>query len=215
MRYEAVIFDFGGVFTPSPLVLFEAYENARGLPARFIGEVIKRNHLDNAWAQYERGQIGITEFDELFARESGACGHLVSGRDVVELLSFSIRPDMVAALQRVKDKGLRTGCITNTLPHIEWSAMMRALDDANDAEALFSEFDVVLESSKIGLRKPDPAIYRLMCEQLDVAPMRCIFLDDLGINLKPAREMGMTTVKVPVNDPSPAIDIMERLLETD
>lgn len=214
MLFDAVIFDFGGVFTPSPLVLFESYEISRGLPLRFIGQVIKSNHLENAWACYERGQIDLAEFDQLFAAESAALGERVPGRDVVELLSFSIRHDMVAALRRVKGRGIRTGCITNNLPSIDWATMMSGSGDAHDVEAIFSEFDAVLESSKIGLRKPDPAIYSLMCERLAVDPHRCIFMDDLGINLKPARNMGMTTIKVPLDDHAPAIEAMEKLLDS-
>ena len=73
-----------------------------------------------------------------------------------------------------------------------------------------SLFDVVLESSKIGVRKPEPRIYELACEALEVEPADCVFLDDLGINLKPARAMGMTTIKVV--EPGDALAELEQVV---
>jgi putative hydrolase of the HAD superfamily len=189
---EAVIFDFGGVITSSPFEAFAHYERAHGLPADIIRRTNAQNPHDNAWARFERAELDIDAFDALFAQESRALGAAVPGRDVVALLKGEIRPEMVEALRRIKAR-FRTGCITNNLPA---NAM-----GSTDGRALYVAevmvlFDHVIESARIGLRKPDPKIYELMVTTLQVDPARCIYLDDLGINLKPARAMGMTTIKV-------------------
>jgi putative hydrolase of the HAD superfamily len=190
--FEAVIWDFGGVLTSSPFEAFARFEAERGLPADIIRRTNAANHLENAWAKFERAEVDIETFDKLFAAESLALGAEVRGRDVLPLLAGDLRPEMVEALRRIKTK-FKTGCITNNLPaNAIGSAGGRTLYIA-DVMALF---DHVIESAKIGLRKPDPKIYRMMAEALAVDPKRCIYLDDLGINLKPAREMGMTTIKV-------------------
>jgi putative hydrolase of the HAD superfamily len=189
---EAVIWDFGGVLTTSPFEAFARYESERGLPVDIIRHTNATNHWENAWAKFERAEIDIETFDRLFAAESLALGAEVRGRDVLPLLSGDLRPEMVEALKRVKAR-FKTGCITNNLP-------ANAIGSASGRSLYIAEvmvlFDHVIESAKIGLRKPDPRIYRMMAEALGVDPAACIYLDDLGINLKPAREMGMTTIKV-------------------
>jgi putative hydrolase of the HAD superfamily len=190
--FEAVIWDFGGVLTSSPFDAFTRFEAERGLPADIIRRTNTANHLENAWAKFERAEVDVETFDRLFAAESLALGAEVRGRDVLPLLSGDLRPEMVEALRRIKSK-FKTGCITNNLP-------ANAIGSAGGRTLYIAEvmalFDHVIESAKIGLRKPDPKIYRMMVEALGVDPKRCIYLDDLGINLKPAREMGMTTIKV-------------------
>ena len=189
---EAVIWDFGGVLTTSPFEAFARFERERGLPADIIRRTNTANHLDNAWAKFERAEVDIETFDRLFAEESLLLGAEVRGCDVLPLLSGNIRPEMVNALKRVKAE-FKTGCITNNLPaNAIGSVSGRSLYIA-DVMVLF---DHVIESAKIGLRKPDPRIYRMMVDTLGVDPKNCVYLDDLGVNLKPAREMGMTTIKV-------------------
>ncbi|EGP09177.1 dpoxide hydrolase [Bradyrhizobiaceae bacterium SG-6C] len=189
---EAVIWDFGGVLTTSPFEAFARFENERRLPAGIIRRTNAANHFENAWAKFERAEVDLATFDALFAAESLALGAEVRGRDVVPLLSGDPRPEMVEALRRIKQR-FKTGCITNNLPaNAIGSSGGRALYVA-ETMALF---DHVIESAKIGLRKPDPRIYRMMTDALDVDPKNCVYLDDLGVNLKPAREMGMTTIKV-------------------
>ena len=214
-RFEAAIFDFGGVFTNSPLENFARFEQARGLPPRFLGGVIKANPETGAFARYERGEIGAARFDELFAAETRAAGFEVRGRELVALLSLALRPEMVEALARVKRAGLKTGCITNNLPDVGTDTLLG--DDPRRAEArrVFALFDHVIESSKAGVRKPEPAIYEMMCAALGVEPERCVFLDDLGVNLKPARAMGMATIKVAVEDAGPAIAELGALVGLD
>src|SRR3954462_5271835 len=189
---EAVIWDFGGVLTSSRFGAFTRFEAERGLPADIIRRTNAANHLDNAWARFERAEVDVEVFDQLFAVESLALGAEVRGRDVLPLLSGDLRPEMVEALKRVKAK-FKTGCITNNLP-------ANAIGSASGRSLYVTEvmalFDYIIESAKIGLRKPDPQIYRMMADTLGVAPVNCIYLDDLGVNLKPAREMGMRTIKV-------------------
>ena len=192
MMLEAVIWDFGGVFTSSPFEAFARFERERGLPTDIIRRTNASNHWENAWAKFERAEVDIETFDTLFAAESLALGAEVRGKDVLPLLSGDLRPEMVEALKRVKAK-FKTGCITNNLPaNAIGSAAGRSLYIAE----VMALFDHVIESAKIGLRKPDPRIYQMMVTALGVDPTHCVYLDDLGVNLKPARDMGMTTIKV-------------------
>ena len=200
---EAVIWDFGGVLTSSPFEALARFERANGLPADIIRRTNAANHLENAWARFERAELDAEAFDALFAAESLALGAEVRGRDVLPLLSGDLRPEMVEALKRVKTR-FKTGCITNNLPaNAIGSAEGRVLYIAE----VMALFDRVIESAKAGLRKPDPRIYRMMADALGVDPSACVYLDDLGINLKPAREMGMTTIKV--TEPAQAIADLE------
>jgi putative hydrolase of the HAD superfamily len=189
---EAVIWDFGGVLTSSPFEAFTRFERERGLPADIIRRTNAANHWENAWAKFERAEVDLEAFDQLFATESRALGAEVRGSDVLPLLSGELRPEMVEALKRVKAR-FKTGCITNNLP-------ANAIGSTGGRTLYIAEvmalFDYVIESAKIGLRKPDPRIYRMMVAKLGVDPRACVYLDDLGVNLKPAREMGMTTIKV-------------------
>ncbi|RXH42420.1 HAD-IA family hydrolase [Bradyrhizobium zhanjiangense] len=192
MTIEAVIFDFGGVLTSSPFEAFARFETERGLPIDIIRRTNAANHLENAWAKFERAEVDIDAFDHLFAEESRALGAEVRGRDVLPLLQGDLRPEMVEALKRITAQ-FKTGCITNNLPANAIGSLTGRTLYVAEVMALF---DHVIESAKIGLRKPDPRIYRLMVETLKVDPNNCVYLDDLGVNLKPAREMGMTTIKV-------------------
>jgi putative hydrolase of the HAD superfamily len=187
---QAVIWDFGGVLTTSPLVAFARFERERELPEGFIGRVNTTNYLENAWARFERGEIDHATFDQLFAEESRALGHVVQGADVLPLLAGDLRPEMVEALRRIHAR-MKTGCITNTLP----PGINQAMRERYGPEVM-ALFHHVIESAKIGLRKPDPRIYAMMVEALGVDPRRAVYLDDLGVNLKPARTMGMHTIKV-------------------
>ena len=189
---EAVIWDFGGVLTTSPFEAFARFERERGLPADIIRRTNAANHLENAWAKFERAEVDVETFDRLFADESRALGAEVRGKEVLPLLQGDLRPEMVEALKRIKAQ-CRTGCITNNLPA---NAMGSTSGRSLYVAEVMALFDHIIESAKIGLRKPDPRIYRMMIEALKIDPAKCVYLDDLGVNLKPAREMGMTTIKV-------------------
>ena len=193
--FQAVIWDFGGVFTTSPFDAFTRYEAERGLPKDFIRTVNATNPLDNAWAKLEQSLVTAAEFDAMFREESKAMGHEVPGGEVLKLLSGSLRPRVVKALEVCKQHG-KVGCITNNAPVGKGASMTNDEAKAEQVAKVFTMFDHVIESSKLGIRKPDPRIYALMCEALDVDPAECVYLDDIGHNLKPARDMGMTTIKV-------------------
>ncbi len=189
--FHAVLWDFGGVILSSPFEAFNRYEAAQGLPADFIRSVNTANPDDNAWAKLERNDVSPHEFDELFAAESEALGHRVPGRDVLALLSGDVRTEMITALDRVIAAGYATACLTNNVVSDDTATQARP-----DVAAVMAKFDHVVESSKVGVRKPEPRFYEIACELVGAVPEQCVFLDDLGINLKPAKAMGMTTIKV-------------------
>jgi len=195
MAIEAVIWDFGGVFTTSPFDAFNRYERERGLPHDIIRSINSVNPNSNAWAKIERSDVDAATFDHLFADEAKALGHDIRGADVLALLSGDLRPRVVAAFKACKAR-FKVGCITNNAPTGKGAGMSSSSEKAQQIADVFGLFDHVIESSKAGVRKPDPRIYLMMCDALRVKPEACVYLDDLGINLKPAREMGMTTIKV-------------------
>ena len=189
---QAVLWDFGGVILSSPFEAFNAYEAQKELPTDLIRRVNSTNPHTNAWALLERNDISPQEFDQLFATESEALGHRVPGADVLALLSGEIRPRMVQALDTVKAAGFKIACLTNNVVSTEEPATERQAQ----VRTIMHKFDHVVESSKVGCRKPEPRFYEIACELLNVSPNECVFLDDLGINLKPAAAMGMRTIKV-------------------
>jgi putative hydrolase of the HAD superfamily len=195
-NYKAVLWDFGGVITSSPFEAFAAYEKQNGLPENFIRGINATNPDSNAWAKFERSDIDAASFDTAFLAEAEARGHSVRGGDVLALLAGAIRPEMVAVLERLKAEGYRIACITNNVKTGAGAGMARTQEKADAVAKVMQLFEHVIESSEVGVRKPDPAIYQMACDKLGVAPRDCVFLDDLGINLKPARAMGMGTVKV-------------------
>lgn len=193
--FKAVLWDFGGVITTSPFEAFNRFEEANNLPRDVIRSINATNPETNAWAQLESSEISLDEFDDKFAGEARAKGHEIRGKQVLDLLSGELRPEMVQALTIIKES-LRIGCITNNVKSGKGPGMARSAAKARSIEDVMQLFDVVIESSKVGFRKPDPRIYALACEQMSINPQEAVFLDDLGINLKPARELGMTTIKV-------------------
>ena len=194
--YKAVLWDFGGVMTSSPFEAFNRFEQAENLPVDFIRGINSTNPESNAWALLESAKIDVTAFDQLFADEALMHGHAVRGQQILALLSGDIRPEMVKALTLIKAT-MKVGCITNNVKNAGSGAgMARDPQRVAQFEAVMAPFDTVIESSKAGIRKPDPAIYRLACDTLEIEPSEAIFLDDLGINLKPAKALGMTTIKV-------------------
>jgi len=194
-NFQAVFWDFGGVLTTSPFEAFNRYETAQGLPLDFIRTVNATNPETNAWAQFESSQITAQEFDAAFELETRAAGHPIPGRIVIEMLSGDLRPRMVDVLKICKQH-YRVACLTNNVKSGEGPGMARGPEKAARVKEVMALFDLVVESSKEGVRKPDPRFYRLACERLGIQPQQAVFLDDLGINLKSARELGMTTIKV-------------------
>lgn len=197
MNYQAVLWDFGGVVTTSPFDAFNRMESEKGLPHNIVRQINSADPDANAWARFERAEIDAAQFDTMFADEARAVGaEDLSGADVLACLSGDIRPKMVAALDVLKCKGHKLGCITNNVPAGKGAGMARSEQKAVAIADVMTRFDHVIESSKAGVRKPDPRIYLMMCEALDVEPSQCVYLDDLGINCKPAAALGMKAIKV-------------------
>ncbi|WP_408591754.1 HAD-IA family hydrolase [Novosphingobium sp.] len=196
MAFAAVIFDFGGVITSSPFEAFNRLEAERGLPQNFVRRINATNPDSNAWALFERAEIDAARFDALFAEEARAHGHELEGSAVLAVLAGAVRPAMIRALDQLAAAGYRLGCITNNVPTGHGAGMARSSDRADEMEQIFARFEHVIESSKAGVRKPDPRIYTMMCDHLGLAPAQCVYLDDLGINCKPAAALGMHAIKV-------------------
>ena len=186
---EAVLFDFGGVILSSPFEAFEEYENEIGLPPDTIRKINATNPDTNAWAQFERREVNPEEFVLLFEREALALGHELDAQRILEGLHGSLRPVMVEALRKCSSK-FKTAMLTNNITPMG----EQELDE--EVEKVVEIFDLLIESSIEGCRKPEEKFYEIACDRLNVKPENCVFLDDLGINLKPARVMGMTTIKV-------------------
>jgi putative hydrolase of the HAD superfamily len=194
-RFHAVLWDFGGVLTESPFEAFAAYERAHALPADFIRRLNAADPDRNAWARFERGEITLSEFDQAFEAESRASGFAIPGREVVALLYGAPRPAMVEALRRCGQHYI-TACLTNNVKTGTGNGLPATDERARQVREILGLFDRVFESSVMGVRKPEPRFYRMALDALEVAPEAVVYLDDLGINLKPARAMGMTTIKV-------------------
>jgi putative hydrolase of the HAD superfamily len=195
MAIEAVIWDFGGVFTTSPFEAFRRFEAERGLPQDFIRRVNAADPDANAWALFERSEIDAAAFDKMFLEEATRLGHAVRGAEVLPLLSGDVRPRVVAALKACKAR-FKVGCITNNVVTGHGTGMAGSADKAAAIAEIFGLFDAVIESSKAGVRKPDPRIYQMMGELIGVRLENCVYLDDLGVNCKPAAALGMTAIKV-------------------
>jgi putative hydrolase of the HAD superfamily len=194
---RAVLWDFGGVISTSPFESFARYEREHGLPADFIRGLNAANHHVNAWAKMERAEVTIDEFCTLYEAEADAAGHPIDARAVLACLSGDIRPQMVTALARIRDEGLKQACLTNN-----FNPMQR--------HELLEVFDVVVESSRVGVRKPEPRFYEIACDMLEITPDEAVMLDDLGVNLKPAQQLGMRTIKVV--DPDEALRELEAVV---
>lgn len=206
---RAVLWDFGGVITSSPFEAFERFERESGLPENFIRTVNTHNPDSNAWAAFERSDISTGEFSDRFEEESANLGHRVAGSRVLALLEGEVRENMVDAL-RVVAQRYRTACLTNNVRSGAGPAMNRDQGRALRVAEVMKIFEFVLESSRIGVRKPEPRFYEIACERLEIKPQEAVYLDDLGINLKPAKAMGMQTIKV--SSPSQALAELEAIL---
>jgi putative hydrolase of the HAD superfamily len=201
----AVIFDLGGVVFPSPFEAFDQYDHGNGLEKGTLRGLIRRSSEEGAWAALERGELSMDDFVAALEGEADTAGFRLDARKMMALLGSHIgpRPEMATAIQRIRERGIKTAALTNN-----W-----ADDDRRSAPHPLHDllgFDVIVESAREGLRKPDPRIYALVLVRLNVLASEAVFLDDLGINLKPARAMGMTTIKVV--DPAVALTELEAVL---
>jgi len=201
---RAVLFDFGGVILSSPFEAFAAYERRAGLPVGFIRSVNSTNPDTNAWARLERSEADLDRFVTEFEQEAAELGHAVDGAEVIGCLAGELRPRMVEALRTVAEHH-RTALLTNNFltGNPDWSS-------GGSFGSILDLFDVVVESAQVGVRKPEPAFYKIALDRLGVSADESVFLDDLGVNLKPARDLGMTTIKVV--DPDEALDELGAIL---
>jgi putative hydrolase of the HAD superfamily len=200
---RAVLFDFGGVISSSPFDAFTLLEEERGLPPGFIRSVNATNPDDNAWARLERSEVDLDTFAQLWSDEARAVGQELDGGAVLQRLAGQIRPEMLAAIRACR-ASYKTACLTNNFGSAETQV-------SAEVATVYELFDAVLESRALGVRKPDPRFYELACATLDVRPEECVFLDDLGVNLKPARALGMHTIKV--TDPDVALRELAEVLQ--
>ncbi|MFL6582316.1 MAG: HAD-IA family hydrolase [Burkholderiales bacterium] len=205
----AVLWDFGGVMTESPFLAFRRFERERGLPVDFLRGINSQNQDSNAWARFERSELSPRQFDEAFAAETRSAGHEVRGLDVIDLLHGEIRPAMVTALKACKVH-FRNACVTNNVNAGPGRGLERDQTRAAEWRRVLDLFDLIIESSKTGERKPEVRFFQRVCEQLGIVASQAVYLDDLGSNLKPARAMGMHTIKV--DNPDVAIAELEGVL---
>ncbi len=201
MAYRAVIFDLGGVVIGSPLHAIAAYEREHGVPAGCINRVVVDTAPVGAWSRLERGELTMEEFYPAFDADCAAAGVVISARALMQRVAQSVapRPAMLNAIRVIRARGLLAAAITNN-----WVA------EDGGTSVLRPHFDVFIESAAVGIRKPDPRIFHLACDELEVTPQESIFLDDIGLNLKAARALGMTTIKV--DDPDSALAALSTTL---
>jgi putative hydrolase of the HAD superfamily len=202
---EAVVFDLGGVVMDSPLHAIARYERDHGLPAGAINRVVIDTGESGAWSRLERGELTQEAFFSPFEADCRACGVELNGARLMAYIAEASvpRPRMLEAIRRIRARGLRAAALTNN-----W-----VREGTREGHRLLEHFDVLVESARVGLRKPDPRIYELVCRELSVAPSRAAFLDDIGRNLKTARALGMTTIKV--DDPEVALRELGSILGFD
>jgi putative hydrolase of the HAD superfamily len=182
VSFKAVLWDFGGVISTSPFESFNLYEEANGLPRDFIRTLNATNPDSNAWAHFERREYSVEQFAAAFEAEARAAGYELEALHVLGALHGEVRPEVFEMIDAINDAGFVNAGVTNNFAPMEpsdWHA----------------KFKVIIESSRVGVRKPDPRFYEMACDALGVEPAQCVYLDDLGVNLKPAKAMGMTTIK--------------------
>ena len=201
--HRAVIFDLGGVVLGSPLHAIAAFERDHDIPAGFVNRVVVDTGAQGAWGRLERGLYDLEAFIPAFEEDCLAAGQRLSAGAMMERMAEASqpRPIMLEAIRRIRAAGLLAAALTNN-----WASADR--DDGT--RVLRDRFDAFFESSVLGLQKPDPRIYEHACRELGIAPSEAVFLDDIGRNLKTARALGMTTLKV--DDPESALAELESLL---
>jgi putative hydrolase of the HAD superfamily len=206
VKFKAVIFDLGGVVFGSPFEHFDEYERVERLPTGSVRKVIAHSSQYGAWAALERGELTMPEFCAALDAEARAAGHAIDASEIMAMIGRGIgaRPEMLNAIEKVREHGLLTAALTNNWPGDGERSSPAGL------HSLAPVFDIVVESAVEGMRKPDPRIYELTCERLGITPPDAVFLDDIGANLKPARAMGMTTIKV--DEPAQALRDLEAVL---
>ena len=205
MNHRAVIFDLGGVIVDSPMEGIARYERELGLEAGFVNRLIVETGDAGAWTRLEQGKLDMPAFFDAFEADAKEAGVTLSARDLMAAMgeSSTVRPVMIEAVRCIREHGLAVAALTNN-----WKSDDGAL--GTKGIGLDQLFDVFVESSVVGLSKPDPRIYEYACSKLGIEPREAVFLDDIGRNLKTARQLGMATIKV--SAPDQALDELEQVL---
>ncbi len=202
MTISAAIFDIGGVLTTSPVQSIRAFEREAGLSSGPLGAIMA--DPDGPWSAFETSSVTREGFIDAFEKAAAEEGLEVDGEAFLAafVAGMAPRPEFLAVVEGLRGR-LKLGCITNNVAGEGDQRPDRGFD-------IYELFDVVIESAKVGVRKPDPRIYEMACQQLGVPLNETVFLDDFGVNLKGARALGITTIKV--DDTLAAIEELERVL---
>jgi putative hydrolase of the HAD superfamily len=200
---KAVVFDIGGVVQDSPLHAIARYERDHGLPANAINRAVVAAGERGAWSRLERGELTLSAWCAPFENDCRARGVDVDAGRLMTYIAEAgrARPQMLRAIARLRERGLRVGALTNN-----WATD----DPAPPPHPLREHFHAFVESRVVGMRKPDPRMYELVCRELGVEPAQAAFLDDIGSNLKSARALGMHTIKV--DEPEQALRELSALV---
>lgn len=205
---KAVVFDFGGVYTGSPFTGVHGWHTERGLdPAVGLRAVFGPydDDTDHPWHQLERGELALAAAAEQIKAVAAEEGLDI---DLFDLLSSmggggGVRQDVVDLTLGLRADGYRTALITNNVA--EFSEGWRGLIPVDDL------FEAIVDSSEVGMRKPDPRIFEMTLDQLGVGPDEAVFLDDAPGNVAAARALGMHAIEVD-DDHLPALDELRELL---
>ncbi len=203
MPITTIVFDLGGVVLGSPLEAIRRYEEDVESPVGSLGRHINASGRDGAWSRLECGELALDAFCAAFDAECNAAGLPFTGRELMRRIGRATknpRPEMIEAIARLRNVGLRVAALTNN-----WRGK------GDGTRALAPHFDAFFESAALGMRKPDPRIYQHVCRELGIEPIEAVFLDDIGANLKTARQLGMTTIKV--SEPRRALEDLGALLD--
>jgi epoxide hydrolase-like predicted phosphatase len=179
---HGLIVDYGGVLTTSPFASFEAFCAVEGLEPEAVSVRFRDDpQALDLLARLETGQMASAEFEPAFAALLE-----VEAERLLHRMFGGMEPDaaMIDGLRAIRRDGVPMGLLSNSV----------GAASIYDRELMAELFDAVVISSEVGLRKPDPAIYELAAERLGLPPSACVYLDDIGGNLKPARALGMATV---------------------
>jgi epoxide hydrolase-like predicted phosphatase len=215
-RIEAVIFDYGGVLSTAPFAGIAEFERRMGYPEKSLAQLLfgkgaspqgPTEAPDHDWHLLETGRLSLDEFHQrLVARSEAALGRpldLGVYAQFLRDLGVGVHWMMVHRVRELRAEGYRTGILTNNVR--EWGRYWK--------ESIpLDQFDVVVDSCDVGLRKPDPAIFRLTCERLGVAPEVAVFLDDTRRHVEAARAVGLHAILV--GDPWAALEELDSILET-
>ena len=199
---KIVLWDYGGVLTESPIKNFRKFENDNNYVLDSIVKINSYNKYNNAWAKLEKDEISIEKFSKLFSEEAKQFGILNINTDkLLECLNVKLNIKMVELLENIS-KFYTCVCLTNNFKKV----------GSSNFKNIKHNFSLIIESSKIGFRKPEKQIYKHVLEVLKVNAKEILFIDDLGINLKPARELGFHTYKF--TDTDKTISYIKNMLKT-